>query len=364
MNPVIVIQRGSRRCISADEFLAELDNGSTLLFFKENRPVVTISRTVSAPQFTEPSVEEALIEPSSPHQDAEASVRSSVITPPPSDSTAEEACPEEKAMVEVEDPEEEASGSSSDHDLSPVSGSGSDSSSLTEGSSSVVDSCSGVEPSTEAAGRHQEDAHSSDLTPADGGAAPPSPALQTAEEACQSASVAPPQPQTSASSQQNNADKMEASLSSLPSLPDGSTAPVAPPQPQPSSSSQQTSADDVEDMKVETSLPSTLSPPHSPAPPPTFPPPRRRALKRPAPSSQDEMEPAAKRAKLQRMSNEVTPPPVETPSSSQVDLTKALIQGTPTCKSRLYQKVALQIVLSIVVALAHRKFGDLCPKRY
>ncbi|XP_073717130.1 uncharacterized protein [Misgurnus anguillicaudatus] len=106
---------------------------------------------------------------------------------------------------------------------------------------------------------------------------------------------------------------MEASLSSLPSLPDGSTAPVAPPQPQPSSSSQQTSADDVEDMKVETSLPSTLSPPHSPAPPPTFPPPRRRALKRPAPSSQDEMEPAAKRAKLQRMS----PPLVETPSSSQ-----------------------------------------------
>ncbi|XP_073716487.1 uncharacterized protein [Misgurnus anguillicaudatus] len=64
--------------------------------------------------------------------------------PSPALSTAEEACPEEKAMVKVEDTEEEAS--SSDHVLSPVSGSGSVTSSLTEGSSSVVDDWSGVEP--------------------------------------------------------------------------------------------------------------------------------------------------------------------------------------------------------------------------
>nr|XP_055055865.1 uncharacterized protein LOC129440504 [Misgurnus anguillicaudatus] len=235
MFPVFVIDRGSRRFPSAEELSAALNNGSTLLFVKENRPVVAISRPLSAPEFTEPSVpvsqEEVLSEPGRPHEgntvDAEVSVRPL--------STAEEACPEEKAMVKVEDTEEEAS--SSDHVLSPVSGSGSVTSSLTEGSSSVVDDepplsiqpvlslpwigevvpiedmkppaptkgfpvwkdlGDTVDPhvaheettppsSTQAADTHQGDALSfvmSALTPADRAAAPPSPALSTAEEAC------------------------------------------------------------------------------------------------------------------------------------------------------------------------------------
>ncbi|XP_073718433.1 uncharacterized protein [Misgurnus anguillicaudatus] len=242
MNPVIVVKRGSRSCLSADEFLAELDKGSTLLFIKENRPPVTISRAVSAPQFIEPSVpvlqEEALGEPSSPHQDAEASVRSGVITPPPPESTAEEACPEEKAVVEDEDFEEGGSESSSHHELSTVSGTGYDTSSLAKGSSSDVDIYREVEalsiqpaplslpwvgqvpragmklpapveegspqlsdlsytvdhnasyevstpPSAEAAGTHQEDAHdsvTSEVSSSDGAAAPQTPAVPAVPE--------------------------------------------------------------------------------------------------------------------------------------------------------------------------------------
>lgn len=70
----------------------------------------------------------------------------------PAVATAEEACPDEKTMIEDDDFEEEASESSSLHEVSSLSGSGSDSSSLSKGynclirSSSVVADGSGDEP--------------------------------------------------------------------------------------------------------------------------------------------------------------------------------------------------------------------------
>ncbi|XP_065140051.2 uncharacterized protein [Paramisgurnus dabryanus] len=112
-----------------------------------------------------------------------------------------------------------------------------------------------------------------------------------------------------------------------PSPPNGSTAPAAPPQPQPSASSQQNNAD-----KVETSLSSPLSPPHIQVPPPASRP-QRRALKRPAPSSQDdqdEMEPPPKRARLNGLSAEVTRPQAQTASSSQQNKADA---GEVDCSS-------------------------------
>lgn len=63
----------------------------------------------------------------------------------PAVATAEEACPDEKTMIEDDDFEEEASESSSLHEVSSLSGSGSDSSSLSKGSSSVVADRSGDE---------------------------------------------------------------------------------------------------------------------------------------------------------------------------------------------------------------------------
>nr|XP_055026716.1 proteoglycan 4-like isoform X4 [Misgurnus anguillicaudatus] len=137
-------------------FLSGLDNGSTLLFIKKNRPVVTIRRDLSAHKLTVPSVpefqEEALGEPCGQREreteDAEpqSSVSGAVAPQTPAVQTAEEACPEEKTMIEDEDFEEEASESSSLHESSSMSGSGSDSSSLIKGSSSVVADGSEDEP--------------------------------------------------------------------------------------------------------------------------------------------------------------------------------------------------------------------------
>ncbi|XP_073718437.1 uncharacterized protein [Misgurnus anguillicaudatus] len=174
------------------------------------------------------------------YEDAHDSVTSEVSSSdgaaaPQTPAVPEEACPEEKAMDEDEDFEEGGSKSSSHHELSSESGTGSDISSLTKGSSSVLDDCSDVEPlsiqpaplslpcvgrvpragmklpapveegsplwsdlsdtvdhnasleestppSAEAAGTHQEDAHGSvrsdsDVSPADGAAAPQTPAV-------------------------------------------------------------------------------------------------------------------------------------------------------------------------------------------
>nr|XP_055026715.1 uncharacterized protein LOC129416444 isoform X3 [Misgurnus anguillicaudatus] len=154
MNRVIVFLRPGR--FSRDKFLSGLDNGSTLLFIKKNRPVVTIRRDLSAHKLTVPSVpefqEEALGEPCGQREreteDAEpqSSVSGAVAPQTPAVQTAEEACPEEKTMIEDEDFEEEASESSSLHESSSMSGSGSDSSSLIKGSSSVVADGSEDEP--------------------------------------------------------------------------------------------------------------------------------------------------------------------------------------------------------------------------
>ncbi|XP_073728926.1 uncharacterized protein [Misgurnus anguillicaudatus] len=112
--------------------------------------------------------------------------------PPPAPAvvTAEEACPDEKTMIEDEDFEEEASESSSLHESSSLSGSGSDSSSLIKGSSSVVADGSGDEPLAiqPAAclpwiGRVVSRADLEPPAPRKDGP-PPAPAVVTAEEAC------------------------------------------------------------------------------------------------------------------------------------------------------------------------------------
>ncbi|XP_073730965.1 uncharacterized protein [Misgurnus anguillicaudatus] len=90
----------------------------------------------------------------------------------------------------------------------------------------------------------------------------------------------------------------------------GLAAEVTPPPAQTPSSSQQNKADAEE---VECSSVSQPSPLQRHMPPPAS----RRRLWRPAPSSQDEMEPTPKRAKLNRLSAGVTPPPAQTPSSAQ-----------------------------------------------
>ncbi|XP_073668404.1 uncharacterized protein [Paramisgurnus dabryanus] len=243
-NPIVFFRRPGR--FSLDKFLTGLDNGSTLLFFKKNRPVLSIRRNLSAHEFTVPSVpeyqEEALGEPCGQREreteddEVQSSVSGAADPQTPAVQTAEEACPDEKAMIEDEDFEEEASESSSHHELSSVSGSGSDSSSLTKRSSSVVVDGSGDETLTiqpaaclpwigqvvpmadlkppaprkglplwsdmwytvdlngsreestspESACTHQEDAQSSvrsELSP-DGASAPQTPAVPTAEEAC------------------------------------------------------------------------------------------------------------------------------------------------------------------------------------
>nr|XP_055053972.1 titin homolog [Misgurnus anguillicaudatus] len=200
MNPVIVFVRGPGRILYMDKFLSGLDNGSTLLFIKKNRPVVTIRRDLSAHELTVPSVpesqEEALGEPCGQREreteDAEvqSSVSGAAAPQTPAVQTAEEACPDEKTMIEDEDFEEEASESSSLHEPSSLSGSGSDSSSLSKGSSSVVADRSGDEPLAiqPAAclpwiGRVVSRADLKPPAPRKDG--PPSaPAVVTAEEAC------------------------------------------------------------------------------------------------------------------------------------------------------------------------------------
>nr|XP_055054246.1 uncharacterized protein LOC129439570 isoform X4 [Misgurnus anguillicaudatus] len=153
-NPIVFFRRPGR--FSLDKFLSGLDNGSTLLFIKKNRPVVTIRRDLSAHELTVPSVpesqEEALGEPCGQREreteDAEvqSSVSGAAAPQTPAVQTAEEACPDEKTMIEDEDFEEEGSESSSLHEPSSLSGSGSESSSLSKGSSSVVADRSGDEP--------------------------------------------------------------------------------------------------------------------------------------------------------------------------------------------------------------------------
>lgn len=108
MNPIIFVRRPGR-CLSMDKFLYGLDN----------RPWV-------------------------PGGGARWTVRSAGERD--WGRRGSELGPDEKAMIEDEDFEEEASESSSLHELSSVSGSGSDSSSLTKGSSSVVADSSGEEP--------------------------------------------------------------------------------------------------------------------------------------------------------------------------------------------------------------------------
>nr|XP_055026750.1 uncharacterized protein LOC129416466 isoform X2 [Misgurnus anguillicaudatus] len=181
-------------------FLSGLDNGSTLLFIKKNRPVVTIRRDLSAHKLTVPSVpefqEEALGEPCGQREreteDAEpqSSVNGAAAPQTPAVQTAEEACPEEKTMIEDEDFEEEGSESSSLHESSSMSGSGSDSSSLIKGSSSVVADGSEDEPLAiqPAAclpwiGRVVSRADLEPPAPTKDGS-PSAPAVVTAEEAC------------------------------------------------------------------------------------------------------------------------------------------------------------------------------------
>ncbi|XP_073716541.1 uncharacterized protein [Misgurnus anguillicaudatus] len=197
-DPIVFFRRRGR--FSLDKFLSGLDNGSTLLFIKKNRPVVTIRRDLSAHELTVPSVpesqEEALGEPCGQREreteDAEpqSSVNGAAAPQTPAVQTAEEACPDEKTMIEDEDFEEEGSESSSLHEPSSVSGSGSDSSSLSKGSSSVVADRSGDEPPAiqPAAclpwiGRVVSRADLKPPAPRKDG--PPSaPAVVTAEEAC------------------------------------------------------------------------------------------------------------------------------------------------------------------------------------
>ncbi|XP_073716440.1 uncharacterized protein [Misgurnus anguillicaudatus] len=197
-DPIVFFRRPGR--FSLDKFLSGLDNGSTLLFIKKNRPVVTIRRDLSAHELTVPSVpesqEEALGEPCGQREreteDAEpqSSVSGPAAPQTPAVQTAEEACPDEKTMIEDEDFEEEASESSSLHEPSSLSGSGSDSSSLSKGSSSVVADRSGDEPLAiqPAAclpwiGRVVSRADLEPPAPRKDG--PPSaPAVVTAEEAC------------------------------------------------------------------------------------------------------------------------------------------------------------------------------------
>ncbi|XP_073716546.1 uncharacterized protein [Misgurnus anguillicaudatus] len=197
-DPIVFFRRPGR--FSLDKFLSGLDNGSTLLFIKKNRPVVTIRRDLSAHELTVPSVpesqEEALGEPCGQREreteDAEvqSSVSGAAAPQTPAVQTAEEACPDEKTMIEDEDFEEEASESSSLHEPSSLSGSGSDSSSLSKGSSSLVADRSGDEPPAiqPAAclpwiGRVVSRADLKPPAPRKDG--PPSaPAVVTAEEAC------------------------------------------------------------------------------------------------------------------------------------------------------------------------------------